>query len=103
MWLGEVEARERARKRPAGGRSPPQAQAELEQIGGAALTEGSFTNPLSEPWTISESCFRFREPDKLLFDERLDHGESFSVEGMFAAAAKFDEKNVGGSAFSGRN
>jgi hypothetical protein len=40
---------------------------------------------------------------KLLFDERLHHGESFSVEGMLAAAAKFDEKNVGGFAFSGRN
>ena len=39
-----MEARERARKRRAGGRSL--AQAETQQIGGAALSEGLFTNPL---------------------------------------------------------
>jgi hypothetical protein len=79
MWLRDTEARLKWNLASVPEDAEPEArspaQAETQQIGGAALTEGLFTNPLlravliplvapafSEPWTISESCFRFREP-----------------------------------------
>lgn len=39
----------------------------------------------------------------MLLDERFDHGESSSVEGMLTAAAQFDDKDVGSFTFSCRN
>lgn len=78
MWLRDTEARLKWKLASVPENAEPEAdlaQAETQQIGGAALSEGLFTNPLlravliplvapafSEPWTISESCFRFREP-----------------------------------------